>query len=99
MDEHLLLRMDVMREALNLVVDELERAHGESMRIDTDYFWSVPSPERTNVYQQPSELTIGQLSDLVEGMHSLVEDPERVTVVDAIKLAELLRTAGEALQS
>lgn len=99
MEGFLEIRFGHLRQALNLVVDELERAHGDCLRIDGDYFWAVPAEQRMNVYEQPASLTVGQLSDLLDGMQNLVEDPGRVTVVDAVKLAEVLRTAGDALPS
>jgi hypothetical protein len=99
MDRSIELRLDVLRRALDLVLEELEATHGALLRIDRDYFWSIPAEQRMNVYEQPKDLTVGQLSELIEGMEKLVEDPERVTVVDAVKLAELLRNAGDALPS
>ena len=99
MDGYLEIRIDVLREALNLVVDELGRAHGDRLLIDKDFFWAIPAEQRMNVYEQPAGLTVGQISELLDGMNRLVEDPARVTVVDAVKIAELLRTAGDALAS
>lgn len=99
MATYLELRISVLRQALNLVVNELERAHGDRLLIDKDFFWAIPAEQRMNVYEQPADLTVGQISELLSGMDELVEDPARVTRVDAVKIAELLRTAGDALAS
>ena len=99
MDRYIELRIESLRQTLNVVLGKLESVHGDCLKLDKDYFWSIPAEQRMNVYEQPTGLTVGQLSELVESMERLADDPERVTVVDAVKLAELLRTAGDALPS
>ncbi len=97
MESYVELPIDVLREAVNLVVDELERTHGDRLRVDKDYFGAIPAEQRLNVYEQPTSLTVGQLSELMDGIQKLVQDPTRVTVRDAVRVAELLRSAGDAL--
>ncbi len=98
-DRFLKLNIGTLRQAIELSLDELERVHGAELHFDKDYFWAISSLDRMNVYEPPSDHTIGQISDIIGEIEKLVEDPERVTVLDAAKIAELLRTIGEALPS
>jgi len=55
----------------------------------------VPAEQRTNVYDEPRSFTVGQISDLLSDLVKLDEDPSGVHLVDAARLAELLRTIGD----
>ena len=55
MDRSIVLRLDVLRRALGLVLEELEAIHGDVLRLDNDYFWSIPAEQRMNVYEQPKD--------------------------------------------
>ena len=85
----------LLRRAIPLILDELERAHGDRITLPNDYFWSVPTPARWDVFTEPSTFTIGQLSDIIHEMERIVDSPEVATVIDAQKLADLLAATSE----
>lgn len=77
-----------------LLLQHVEEADGPEIELHEDYFWSVPMVELYNVYQKPSELTIGQLSECLDHLVKMNEDPERVLYYGLIWLAEVLRAVG-----
>lgn len=72
------LRIDELRAAATLVLDRLEQTAGAEIDVNADYYWDVPIRFRYDVYNEPSELTIGQLSDDLDHVRGIAvgrEDP------------------------
>lgn len=52
-----------LREVANLLFDHLEQSGHAEIELESDYYWSVPTEQLYSVYEEPTDLTIGQLSD------------------------------------
>ena len=69
----------------------LKSQHGEQGHIELkhDFYWDIPDDQLYAVYQEPQQLTIGQLS---EDCQIIRESQERgLTGFDLLKAAHLLR--------
>ena len=55
--------VDELRRVFELLVAHAAGKSATELPVDRDYFWSIPNPERYDVYNEPSELTIGQVSE------------------------------------
>ncbi|SEL85196.1 hypothetical protein SAMN04515665_12133 [Blastococcus sp. DSM 46786] len=67
---------------------------GDSVYIEHDYFWSVPADELYNIDQPPGDLTLGQLSECLQQIESLVNEPDDVIAYHMVWLGELLKAVG-----
>lgn len=85
--------VDQLRRVFELLI--AHATDGTSLEISNDYFWSIPSPERYDVYARPGELTIGQVSEAWENLQGMLEDESKVLGYGLVWLAEVLRAAGD----
>jgi len=89
--------VDTLRRAASILIDRLEAAAGPAIVLDKDMFWAIPPEHRSNVYAEPVEFTVGQLSDSLENLTRVVDDPDSATTFALAWLADLLRAVGEAV--
>jgi hypothetical protein len=91
------ISIETLRRAASVLLDRLESGAGATVALDKDMFWSIPAEQRSNVYAEPTEFTIGQLSESLQNVSRVVEDPSSATSYALVWLADLLRAAGEAV--
>jgi hypothetical protein len=83
-----------LRAVAGALFDHLESAVGEEVEIRDAAFWAIPATARHNVYEQPSELSIGQLGESWANVESAVESGETLSY-GLVWLADILREIGE----
>jgi hypothetical protein len=84
-----------LREVFDVLLSHIERV-APSVELREDYYWAVPAESWYNPYEQPSGLTLGQLSDdwsELEKIRSGQREPHPHALV---WLASILRYTGEA---
>ena len=87
-----------LRRVTELLLEHLDELGQEEFEIDKDFYWEVPSSGRYDHYDQPSELSVGQLSEdwaELEAMLSGVKEPIGYGLV---WLGSILRAVGEDTQ-
>lgn len=97
MTERIEVSIDTLRRAAQILLNHVEEAAGATVAIDTDMFWSITSDQRNNVYTEPTEFTIGQVSESLENLNRLVDDPSSATSFALVWLADTMRVVGEAV--
>ncbi|MGB3674988.1 MAG: hypothetical protein WA988_11145 [Candidatus Nanopelagicales bacterium] len=85
MDQSGTVRVSELRAALELVLDEAERKHGEQIEMKWDLYWELPVVEALDLSVDPGEdcLTVGSLVDDVESTRELLsrsDEDQAVTV-------------------
>lgn len=87
-----------LRRTFELTVAYIEvAASAQSVTLDQDYFWSVPAEELYDVYNTPSNLTIGQLSESWQLLRDLLADEDRALGYHLVWLADVLRAIGQTV--
>ncbi|WP_329400282.1 hypothetical protein [Streptomyces melanogenes] len=93
--EPLQIPLDQLQHAFNLVLRHVEAAAGDTVTLEHDYFWSVPGDELYDVPNEPSTLTIGQLSESWQHLKGLLADEDRAVGYHLIWLADVIRAIGQ----
>ncbi len=88
-----------LREVANLLFDHLERSGHAEIEVDSDYYWSVPAEELYSVYEEPTDLTIGQLSDDQRELASIRTGAKPPIAYALVWLSSLLRFVGARIVS
>ena len=60
----------------NLLFDHLESTIGPVVPIENDHFWLIDAAERREVYVEPTELFIGQVSECWSNLRKVSTDPQ-----------------------
>lgn len=82
---------------IELVLGHLEATAGPQVVLDHDYFWSVPPEDRYGVYEEPSEFTVGQLSECLSNIAAVAERGDQTAVYALVWVGEVLQALGEQL--
>lgn len=94
MSDQIRVPLEVLRQATQVILDQMEDSGVSELTLDKDYFWSIPPDEAYDVYNEPSNLTVGQLTECLDNLKVIVEDPSRSTSVALVWLGELMRAVG-----
>ena len=88
-----------LRQVFDVLIRHVEERYGSTIDVDADYFWSIPPNEIYHVYHQPTELTIGQLTESLDNIRNVAADPEHAFSYALVWLGDVLRAAGHKLVS
>ncbi|TQL01099.1 hypothetical protein [Cellulomonas sp. SLBN-39] len=58
-----MIDLQTLRTAIAVALDACEKQLGPRVRVNTDYYWHLPVDAAFDMTKEPSELTVGQLSD------------------------------------
>ncbi|MFF0298850.1 hypothetical protein ACFYS8_20815 [Kitasatospora sp. NPDC004615] len=96
--EPLSISLADLRKSFDVLLSRVEAAAaGDSVLLDKEYFWSVPSDALYDVARDPEILTIGQLSESWQHLTALLADQDRATGHHLVWLADVLRAMGHDL--
>jgi hypothetical protein len=76
-----------LRLATELLLRHLDDTGQQEIEITEDFYWSVPENVRYDSYDEPTEHTVGQLSDDVGELKKMVAGQTRPTGRDLVWLA------------
>ncbi len=76
-------------------------AHFERLGLDSfdvpsaDYYWHIPKKQVYNPYEEPSDFTLGQLTDDWDELKRVLESEIEPFGYDLVRLSAILRAIGE----
>jgi len=73
-----------------------ERGMDDVLEPDCDGYWTICSPDWTQIYEEPKP-GVGSFSDDAEQLAKLLADPSRASAVDLDRVAHLLRLLSDQL--
>ena len=97
MSEEVIVPVDTLRRAIDILLDHLVSVEGQNISLDKDMFWTIAADQRNDVYVEPTEFSIGQLSESLESIDLIVNEPSTATSYALVWVADVLRAAGEAV--
>jgi hypothetical protein len=97
MTDQVRIPIEAMRRAAELLLDHLERTEGERVSLDKDHFWAISPEQAYDVFNEPSDFTVGQLTECLENLEAIIGDPSRVNSYALVWLADLMRAVGHAV--
>ena len=57
------ININKIQDITNIILDSLKKQYKNNLDLKVDYYWNIEENEKYNVYKNPSELTIGQISE------------------------------------
>lgn len=97
MDHQVEIPVETLRRAAAILLDRLEAAEGSIVAIENDMFWVIAAEQRSNLYAEPTDFTVGQVTECLENLDRIVDNPSIATSYALVWLADVLRAAGETV--
>lgn len=97
MNDQIRIPVSTLKRSAEILLEHLEGIEGDSLFLDKDYFWAISPEQLYDVFHEPSDFTIGQLSECLERVEAIIEQPADVTSYGLVWLAELMRAAGHVV--
>ncbi len=89
------LTTDFLRQSTEAMLNWIEQNVGETVTLEMDEFWWVPSDAAYEMSRDPRELTIGSIRDCVEFVQRGVLDDEIPIGYGFVWLAQIFRAVGD----
>lgn len=89
--------VEQLRAAAQALFSHLEDKGVSSVPIAADYYWDVPAAIRYDRYQEPTQHTLGQLSDDLSELKRMVQGTRPIIGYGLVWLAAVLRRVGETV--
>jgi hypothetical protein len=89
------IEIEVLRAALNQLLDHAKELSGEAMDVDTDLYWFVQRDELSDPNTQPRALTLGSLADDWAEMRALAARERDPIGYGLVWASAVLRAVGE----
>jgi hypothetical protein len=93
-NEQIRIPISTLKDAAKVLLAHIEELEGEVVAIEKDYYWTVPPKQLYDVFNEPSELTVGQVSECLERLDAIVADPGSATAYGLVWLADVARAVG-----
>jgi hypothetical protein len=77
-----------------LLLDQLEQPGHSEVEVEPDYYWSIPTDKLYAPYEQPTDLTLGQLSSDLEEVRRINSGEKPAVAYGLVWLSALLRFVG-----
>lgn len=89
------VRIDEIKDAAVKLLDALAASGEESIKVPFDFYWSLPKASRYNPYQEPKDMTLGQISADIEELRRIAKGEMPPTLFALVWLAAVLQAIGE----
>lgn len=91
------ISVDRLRAITDALFSHLERKGIKSVTISDDFYWEVPVANRYDQYHEPTQHSVGQLSDDLHELNRRVDGKVPIVGYGFVWLAALLRRIGETV--
>jgi len=89
------INIDEIEKAMLQLFNELRTKKGNIIEIEAiDYYWAINAHELYNPYNDPTELTLGQINDDLNELKKLANNESKPVSLDFVKISSILTMIG-----
>jgi hypothetical protein len=89
------LRISDLRKVTERLLTHLEETGRGEVSLSLDYYWDIPRELRYDNYEQPSDLSLHQLTDDWAELQKVLDRKTAPRAEALVRLSSLLRAVGE----
>jgi hypothetical protein len=89
------LSIDDLKQYWDLLYSHLQELDVQVIELEYDYYWDVQFPSRYQIYEQPINLPLGQLTHDVEVLNQMFQGESNLVLYNFVHLSAILRMIGE----
>lgn len=84
------VNIDEIQKITSLLLSKLKESKGNEIEISNDYYWDISQDELYSPYEEPKNVTLGQLSDDLEEVQRLIKSDDAI-MYDLKRLSNILK--------
>lgn len=84
------VNVDYIKKITSLLLERLKESKGNEIEIKNDYYWDISEDELYSPYEEPKNITLGQLSNDLEEVQRLNKSDDAI-VYDLKRLSQILK--------
>lgn len=88
-----------LRRVSEKLFSHLEQNGHSSVEISADYYWIIPEERRYDPYNEPTDFSLGQLTDDWSRLQKIAEEENEPIGYALVWLASILQAIGEDIVS
>jgi len=85
------LNLDDLQGVISLLLSNIKDEKGVEIELKNDFYWDISAKELYNPYEEPKDITLGQLSDDIQEVKKLSQSGENAIPYDLKRVAEILK--------
>ena len=85
------VNIDEIQKITSLLLLKLKKSVGNEIEINNDYYWDISNEELYNPYEEPKNITLGQLSDDLDEINRLLQFDDAI-MYDLKRITGILKT-------
>ena len=85
------INIDDISKIITLLLLNLKNSKGKEIELKTDFYWDISSIQQYNPYNEPTDISLGQLSDDLNEISRLLKSNGEVIPYDLKRAAEILK--------
>lgn len=90
--------LSLLEKAVSTIFSEMKRRGIDSVPLDADFYWNVPSESIYDPYNEPNQLDIGQLEDDYETLR-LAQETDKLMGYNLKNVSAIIRYLSEKYPS
>jgi hypothetical protein len=90
MDNNMKVNIDEIQKITIILLSKLKESKGNEIEISNDYYWDISQDELYSPYEEPKNITLGQLSDDLEEVQRLIKSDDAI-MYDLKRLSNILK--------
>lgn len=84
------VNLEEIEKVVSCLLSKLRESKGNEIELNNDYYWDISEEELYNPYEEPKNITLGQLSDDLEEIQRLNKSDDAIAY-DFKRLASILK--------
>lgn len=90
--------LSLLEKAVSTIFSEMKRRGIDSVPLDADFYWNVPSESIYDPYNEPNQLDVGQLEDDYETLR-LAQETDKLMGYNLKNVSAIIRYLSEKYPS
>ena len=85
------INIDEIQKITSLLLSKLREQKGNEVELGNDFYWDISSDELYKPYDDPENISLGQLSDDLKEVQRLSQSSDGAIPYDLKRVAEILK--------
>lgn len=88
------IKIDELQKITTILLSKLKERKGNEVEIESDFYWDISSTQLYKPYSDPSDISLGQISDDIKEVRRLLNSEDESIPYDLKRIAEIIKVLG-----